>query len=69
MECKKEENKENYCNCTYSCGKKGICCDCLHYHRKMGQLPACYFPDDIEKTYDRSIEGFIEIYQKIGSWW
>ncbi len=69
MECKKEGNKENYCNCTYICGKKGICCDCLHYHRKMGQLPACYFPDDIEKTYDRSIERFIKIFQERKSWW
>jgi len=69
MECKSEKNKDVYCNCTYSCGKKGMCCDCLHYHRKMGQLPACFFPDDIEKTYDRSIERFIELYQQRGSWW
>ena len=69
MECKSEDNKKAYCNCSYSCGKKGLCCDCLHYHRKMGQLPACYFPDDIEKTYDRSIERFIEIFQNRGSWW
>ncbi|MDP8259438.1 MAG: DUF6485 family protein [Candidatus Gygaella obscura] len=68
-ECKIAQNQK-YCNCTYdSCGKKGICCDCLHYHRKMGQLPACYFPDDIEKTYDRSIEKFIEVYKQRGSWW
>jgi len=54
MECKKDQNKEN-CNCTYSCSKKGVCCDCIAYHRKLGQLPACYFPNDIERTYDRSI--------------
>jgi hypothetical protein len=69
MECKSEKNKQDYCNCTYACGKKGMCCDCLHYHRKMGQLPACFFPDDVEKTYDRSIERFIELYQDRGSWW
>ncbi|MBU0682730.1 MAG: DUF6485 family protein [Candidatus Omnitrophota bacterium] len=62
-ECKIEANKK-ICNCSYEpCSRKGLCCDCLHYHRKMGQLPACYFPDDVEKTYDRSIENFIRIYQ------
>jgi hypothetical protein len=30
----------------------------MAYHRKAGQLPACYFPDDVERTYDRSIERF-----------
>ncbi len=63
VECKKEQNKI-ICNCTYSCNKKGLCCECLYYHRKLGELPACYFPDDAERTYDRSIEYFIEIFQK-----
>jgi hypothetical protein len=27
-------------------------------------LPACYFPEDVERTYDRSIERFIQSYQK-----
>ena len=58
-ECKRDENMQ-YCNCSYSCGKKGMCCECLHYHRKMGQLPACFFPNDIEKTYDRSIKNYIQ---------
>ena len=63
-ECKIEINKEK-CNCTYEpCSKKGMCCDCLHYHREMGQLPACYFPDNVEKTYDRSVEAFIKAYRK-----
>jgi len=35
----------------------------------MGELPACYFPDDIEKTYDRSIENFVSLLQKRGPWW
>jgi hypothetical protein len=63
MECRLSENKKN-CNCTYSCSKKGLCCECISYHRKMNQLPACYFSDENEKTYDRSIENFILLNQK-----
>lgn len=61
-ECKIEENKTK-CNCTYPCDKKGLCCECISYHRRRGELPACYFPDEIEKTYDRSIDCFIRINQ------
>ena len=68
MECKKESNK-SFCNCSYPCNRKGMCCDCLKYHRNAGELPACYFPDDIERTYDRSIENFIQLYQQRGAWW
>ena len=56
----KEKNLKN-CNCTYSgCDKTGICCECISYHRNMGQLPACYFTDEVEKTWDRSIRKFVE---------
>jgi hypothetical protein len=65
-ECKIEQNKSR-CNCTYEpCSRKGICCECIVYHRKSGELPACYFPADVEKTYDRSIERFIETFRKRG---
>lgn len=58
MECKKKSNLTN-CNCSYSsCERKGICCDCIVYHRKKRQLPACFFPTDAEKTYDRSYDHF-----------
>jgi hypothetical protein len=61
MECKKEKNLEN-CNCTYSpCSRKGTCCDCISYHLKMRQLPACAFPDSAEKTFDRSFEHFARL--------
>lgn len=63
MECKKANNQAS-CNCTYPCSRKGICCECIRHHRQNGELPACFFPDDVEKTYDRSIEKFIECYQK-----
>ncbi|HDP24500.1 MAG TPA: hypothetical protein ENN34_03555 [Deltaproteobacteria bacterium] len=69
MECKEEKNR-SICNCTYEpCSRKGLCCDCLHYHRRKGQLPACFFPADAEKTYDRSIENFIRLYHERGRWW
>lgn len=63
MECKKEENKK-FCNCTYSCGKKGICCECLKHHLQNRELPACCFPKDVEKTYNRSFKKFAELVEK-----
>lgn len=58
MECQKTKNLER-CNCSYGgCGKKGLCCECLNYHLAMKQLPACCFPNEVEKTYDRSFEAF-----------
>ena len=60
-ECTIEKNKLK-CNCTYeSCSRKGICCECIRYHRESDELPACYFPADVERTYDRSIERFMAI--------
>ncbi len=60
MECQKEKNLEK-CSCTYpGCPRKGMCCDCIEHHRDKGELPACCFNSNTEKTYDRSIEKFIE---------
>jgi hypothetical protein len=61
MECKKELNLAR-CNCSYGgCSRKGVCCDCLSYHLGMRQLPACCFPDDVERSYDRSFTKFAEL--------
>jgi hypothetical protein len=61
MECKIDENKLK-CNCSYkNCIRKGVCCDCLKHHIKKRQLPACFFPKNVEKTYDRSYEKFAEL--------
>lgn len=68
VDCKKEENKK-MCNCSFSCGKKGMCCDCIKYHKNLGELPACYFPNDVEKTGDRSIENFIRVFRERGKCW
>ena len=44
MECKKETNLAR-CTCSWpSCPRKGICCDCIAYHVKSDELPACTFP-------------------------
>jgi len=59
MECKKEENKKN-CPCTYECDLRGLCCECIKGHRKKGELPACYFSPEAERTYNRSIENFLK---------
>ena len=63
MQCDMEENKLG-CTCTYPCDKRGKCCECVTYHRRMNQLPGCFFPPDAEKTYDRSYRKFAEIYFK-----
>ena len=52
------------CNCTYDpCSRKGKCCECLKYHLVMDELPACCFPDDVERTYDRSFQRFAELHR------
>ena len=62
MECVKKHNMD-FCNCSYNgCSRKGKCCECLHYHLSNNELPACCFPDDVEKTYDRSFNKFIEVH-------
>jgi hypothetical protein len=63
-ECQESDNLKG-CNCTWeSCNRKGICCECLRYHWSMKELPACLFPADVEKTYDRSLRRFIQIYKE-----
>jgi len=59
MDCKKSANAAA-CSCTYSpCPRKGLCCECVAYHRQNDELPGCYFDSRSERTYDRSIDSFI----------
>lgn len=61
-DCPNKEKNLQKCNCTYEpCSRKGICCECLAYHRRNGELPACYFTAAVEKTYDRSIARFMKM--------
>jgi hypothetical protein len=62
MACDNNQKNLSICNCSYEpCSRKGKCCECLVYHKNMGEVPACFFPDDVEKTYNRSINMFIKI--------
>ncbi|HDS59479.1 MAG TPA: cytosolic protein [Thermoplasmatales archaeon] len=64
MDCQKEYNLED-CACTYpGCPRKGICCECLQHHLQARELPACCFPPEVEKTYDRSMATFAELYRQ-----
>jgi len=68
-ECKLKANLES-CTCTYtSCGKRGLCCECIKSHWRRGELPGCLFPADVERGYDRSVENFVRTYQERGPWW
>jgi hypothetical protein len=61
-ECNNKKNNLANCNCSYEpCSRKGICCLCVAYHRGNDELPACFFPADVEKTYDRSSARFIRL--------
>ncbi|VVB60855.1 Uncharacterised protein [uncultured archaeon] len=62
VECKVQKNRI-VCNCSYSCSRKGHCCECLSYHKSRDELPACFFSDMVERTYDRSTENFILTHQ------
>jgi hypothetical protein len=65
MACDRNQTNLKNCNCTYSgCSKKGRCCECLQYHLSMSQLPACCFPPEVEKTYDRSFKAFVACHSK-----
>jgi len=65
MGCPNKDKNMVHCNCTYEpCGKKGNCCECVLFHRKTAQLPACFFDAEAEATYDRSIENFVRLYNK-----
>ncbi len=59
-DCVNRETNLSMCNCTYEpCSRKGICCECIRYHKRLGELPACFFSDDVERTYDRTVARFV----------
>ncbi|HPR18036.1 MAG TPA: DUF6485 family protein [Candidatus Cloacimonadota bacterium] len=64
MSCENQKRNAMKCNCTYSCNNHGICCECVSYHRSRRELPACFFPQEAERNYDRSFRHFVELHQK-----
>ena len=61
MECKESTNLQQ-CNCTYEpCPRKGVCCECVRYHLRNRELPACFFTAETEATFDRSFEHFARL--------
>ncbi len=63
--CDNRDENLSFCNCSYEpCPRKGKCCECLQYHLRSNQLPACCFPDDVERTYDRSFARFVQIHSR-----
>lgn len=60
MDCRREIIAKS-CPCSWMvCSRKGKCCECIAYHKKLGELPACLFSESAERTYDRSFEKFAE---------
>ena len=58
-ECPNKEKNLEVCTCTYDpCSRKGMCCECVAFPRKMGELPGCLFSKEGEATYDRTIAAF-----------
>jgi len=48
------------CTCTYEpCSRKGLCCECMRYHLKLGEVPGCFFSKEDERSYDRTIARFV----------
>lgn len=64
MNCNNKELNLQECNCSYPCSRQGLCCECIRSHWQRRELPACYFPPEAEKTYDRSISYFVELYNR-----
>ena len=60
-QCPRVAINSKYYTCTHSsCSKHALCCECLHYHRQRNELPACFFTPEEEKTFNRSVEFFIQ---------
>lgn len=65
MDCQMIEEHKAECTCTYEpCSRKGLCCECIAYHRRANELPGCFFPSAVERTYDRSVRRFIATCEK-----
>jgi hypothetical protein len=65
MECSNKQKNQTVCSCTYpGCPRHGICCECIRHHQHRGEIPGCLFPEEAEKTYDRSLKYFLSVNKK-----
>ena len=65
MACERISENNAKCTCTYSgCSRHGKCCECLHFHLANDELPACCFPPEVERTYNRSFAAFVRCHSK-----
>ena len=49
------------CTCTNTgCSAWGDCRQCVPKHRDHGEIPGCFFTEAGEKTYDRSLQNFLQ---------
>lgn len=55
-----EHNNTIKCNCTYPCPRHGKCCECVAYHLRGGEFPACFFSKQAEASYDRGLSRLIK---------
>ncbi len=63
--CPNQKQRLAECTCSYEpCSRKGICCECVAYHRDRGEIPGCFFSPEAEKSYDRSVTAFIRSKKK-----
>jgi len=64
MECiRLDIDLRDYISIYERCARHGSCCACLRYHLDSRELPACAFPAEVERTWDRSFERFIKTYR------
>jgi len=61
MDCPNQTLNLKACTCSYpGCSRKGMCCECIRYHRENGELPGCLFSKVAERSYDRSVRRFVK---------
>ncbi len=55
-----QHNVSTKCTCTYPCSRRGKCCECLDYHLRSDEFPACFFSKAAEAKYDRSFHALLK---------
>lgn len=48
------------CICSFSCSRHAKCCECVAYHIKNDEFPACFFSTTTEKTGNRTLAALLK---------